>query len=256
MTFASEARMRATVQRLSIVALAAAIQAGAIGFAFAQNAPPAHPSIPGVAPPSYSGPGWAPEEEPATTTEDTSSTDLPVLYVTSVEILRTSAEPEVDIARVTGLAASEGWSAPQLVPTYAGKPFDGVLDLELIATPPSASEDAGGFVPISAVLVLEEGHQFKGVRVRGAENAIAVKQIPGSGRMTINVNDCGTCVGKRFAPEGSMQQPQSGVVRQEDLPKHLRIVKASDGIEGAESEPDRLTLILDDDNTILQAFWE
>ena len=67
---------------------------------------------------------------------------------------------------------------------------------------------------------------------------------------------CGNCVGKRFAPEGSMPQPQSGVVRQEDLPKLLRIVKASDGIEGAEPDPDRLTLILDDDNTILQAFWE
>jgi len=249
--------MRATVQRLSMfAALAAAIQGGAIGFAFAQNGPPAHPSVPGAAPPSDSGPGWGPEEEPATTSQDTSSTDLPVLYVTSVEILRTSAQPEVDIVRVTGLAASEGWSAPQLVPTYPGKPFDGILDLELIATPPTASEDAGGFVPVGAVLTLEEGHQFKGVRVRGAENAIAVKQIPGSGRMTINVNDCGKCMGKKFAPQGSVPQPQSGVVRQEDLPKLLRIVKASDGIRGAESDPDRLTLILDDDNTILEAFWE
>ena len=248
--------MRAIVRQLSMFAFAAAIQGGTMGFAFAQNGPPAHASVPGVAPPSYSGPGWGPEEEPATTPESTSGTDLPVLYVTGVEILRTSAEPELDIVRVTGLAASEGWSAPQLVPTYAGKPFDGILDLELIATPPAASENAGGFVPLSAVMALEQGHSFKGVRVRGAENAIAVKQIPGSGRMTINVNDCGNCMGKKFAPQGSVPQPQSGVVRQEDLPKLLRIVKASDGIRGAESDPDRLTLILDDDNTILEAFWE
>jgi hypothetical protein len=34
------------------------------------------------------------------------------------------------------------------------------------------------------------------------------------------------------------------------------VVKASDGIRNAERDPNRLTLILDDDNTVLQAFWE
>ena len=184
------------------------------------------------------------------------SADLPVLYVTSVEILRASAEPQLDIVRVTGLVASEGWSAPELVPTYAGKPFDGILDLELIATPPEHSENADGFVQVSAILPLEEGQPFKGVRVRGAENAIAVKQIPGFSRATININDCANCTGKKFVTGGSEPQSQQGAIRQEDLPKLLRVVKASDGIRGAEHEPNRLTLLLDDDNTILQAFWE
>jgi hypothetical protein len=182
--------------------------------------------------------------------------DLPVLYVTSVEIFRASAEPEFDIVRVTGLAASQGWSEPQLVPTYAGKPFDDILDLELIATPPEQSQSADGFVQVSAILPLEHGQTFKGVRVRGSENAIATKQIPGIGQLTINVNDCKDCAGKKFATEGSASQAQQGYVRQEDLPKLLRIVKSSDGIRGTEQDPNRLTLILDDDNTILDAFWE
>ena len=248
--------MHLTIRPLAVFAVATLMQGGAIGFALAQNAPAAHPPIPGLAPPSYAGPGWGPEEEPVPTPETTAPADLPVLYVTSVEILRASAEPELDIVRVTGLAASQGWSAPQLVPTYAGKPFDNVLDLELIATPPEQSQDADGFVQVSAIFPLDQGHLFAGVRVRGSENAITIRQIPGTGQATISVNDCANCLGKKFTPLGSASQSQQGVVRQEDLPKLLRIVKTSDGIRDIEQDPNRLTLILDDDNTILEAFWE
>jgi len=242
---------------LAVLSLAAAMQCGPIGFAIAQYAPAAHPPIPGATPPSYSGPGWGPEEEvPAPTPEVAQPADLPVLYVTSVEILRASAEPELDVVRVTGLVASEGWSDPQLVPTYAGKPSDGILDLQLIATPPDQSENAGGFARVSAILPLDPGQGFKGVRVRGSENAITVKQIPGSGEATISVNDCASCVGKKFVPESSSSQSQQGAVRQGDLPKLLRVIKSNDGIRGTEQDPNRLTLILDDDNTILEAFWE
>jgi hypothetical protein len=250
--------MRVMIRPFAVLCFVASMQCGTIGFAVAQYAPAAHPPVPGATPPSYSGPGWGPEEEmpPATPEATQPPTDLPVLYITSVEILRASAEPELDVVRVTGLAASEGWSDPQLVPTYAGKPFDGILDLELIATPPDQSENAGGFVRVSAILPLDPSQGFKGVRVRGSENAIAVKQIPGSGQATISVNDCASCVGKKFVPEGNSLQSQQGAIRQMDLPKLLRVVKASDGIRGTEQDPNRLTLILDDDNTILEAFWE
>ncbi len=244
--------MLATSLRVAVVA--ALIEGGAVGGAFAQYAPPAHPPVPGVAPPSYSGPGWGAEEEQPLLPEAARPSELPVLYVTGVEILRSAAKPELDIVRVTGLAASEGWSEPQLVPTYAGKPFDGVLDLELIAIPPDQSEDASGFVPLSAILPLEPGHPFRGVRVRGSENAITVTQIPGAAQVTIAVDGCTNCVGKKFAPEGSA--PQQGVVREDDLPKLLRILKPTDGIHGIEHDPNRLTLILGEDNTILEAFWE
>ncbi len=236
--------------------VAAAVLGGLIQIASAQNATSEHSPIPGVAPPSLSGPGWGPEEETSQAPGTAAVSDLPVLYVTSVEILRASAEPELDIVRVTGLVSSEGWSAPQLVPTYAGKPFDGILDLELIATPPEHSEAADGFVRVSAIFPLEPGHPFAGVRVRGSENAITIRQIPGGGDAAIRVDDCSNCVGKTFAPAGRASQPQQGVVRQEDLPGLLRIVRASDGIRGMEHDPNRLTVILDESNTILEAFWE
>lgn len=241
------------VRGLTAFAIGAAMQVALFGPALAQGSA----SSPGRAGP---GPAYgtsvqeqlgelaAPEASPAA--------DLPVLYITSVEVLRTSAEPRLDVVRVTGLAASQGWSAPQLVPTYAGKPADGIVDLQFIATPPELSQSAEGFVPVDAVFPLEEGHPFNGVRVRAAENAIVVKQIPGSSQATISINDCRDCVGKKLVSEGATQPGQQGSIRQEDLPKLLRVVRPSDGIRGAKLNPNRLTLILGDDGTIVAAFWE
>jgi len=169
--------------------------------------------------------------------------------------MRTSTEPQLDIVRVTGLTGSQGWSAPQLVPTYVGKPLDGILDLQFIATMPQQTQTAEGFVPIGAVFPLEEGHLFKGVRVRASENAIEIKQLPGVNQAQINVNDCKDCVGKKFVERGKAPG-QQGVVREEDLPKVLRWIIPSRGIRGITHDPNRLNLILGDDNTIIAAYWE
>ena len=179
-----------------------------------------------------------------------------MLYVTNVEVLRATIGPKLDIVRVIGLTGSQGWSAPQLVPTFAGKPLDDILDLQFIATMPSQSQKAEGFVPISAVFALGEGHPFKGVRVRASENAIEVKRIPGSNQASITVNSCKDCTGKKFAERGQAQPGQPGVVRQEDLPNVLRWIIPSRGIRGITHNPNRLNLILSDDNTIVEAFWE
>ena len=238
--------------RLGAYAIAAAMQVGLVGLALSQGTPPA-PG--GGAQPGYPG-GGTQMVEPAPSSETTPGTELPVLYVTSVEVMRTSTEPKLDIVRVTGLTGSQGWSAPQLVPTFVGKPLDGILDLQFIATMPGQTQPAEGFVPIGAVFPLEEGHLFKGVRVRASENAIEVKQLPGMNQAQINLNDCKDCVGKKFVERGQAQPGQQGVVRQEDLPKVLRWIIPSRGIRGITHNPNRLNLILGDDNTIIAAYWE
>ncbi|HEX4615867.1 MAG TPA: hypothetical protein VH230_08130, partial [Stellaceae bacterium] len=224
----------------------------------AQGGPPPSGPPSGAAgqPPGYAGGAAGQTAEPAPSTQSTPGSELPVLYVTSVEVMRTSTEPKLDIVRVTGLTGSQGWSAPQLVPTYVGKPLDGVLDLQFIATMPQQTQSAEGFVPISAVFPLEEGNLFKGVRVRASENAIEVKQMPGMNQAQINVNDCKDCIGKKFLERGQAQPGQQGVVRQEDLPKVLRWIVPSRGIRGITHNPNRLNLILGDDNTIIAAYWE
>jgi hypothetical protein len=170
--------------------------------------------------------------------------------------LRTTIGPKLEIVRVIGLTGSQGWSAPQLVATFAGKPLDDILDLQFIATMPSQSQKAEGFVGLGAVFALEEGHPFKGVRVRASENAVEVKQIPGSSQANITVSGCNDCIGKKFVERGQAQPRQPGVVRQEDLPKVLRWIIPSRGIRGITHNPNRLNLILSDDNTIVEAFWE
>jgi hypothetical protein len=250
----SEDSMNKNFCRLGAFAIAAAMQGGLIGLALAQGTPT--PSGSGAQPQGYSAADNAQMVEPTPSSETSPESELPVLYVTSVEIVRTSMEPKLDIVRVTGLTGSQGWSAPQLVPTFAGKPLDDILDLQFIATVPEQSQKAEGFVPIGAIFPLDQGHPFKGVRVRASENAIEVKQIPGSNQAQISINDCKDCVGKKFVERGQAQASQQGVVRQEDLPKVLRWIIPSRGIRGITHNPNRLNLILSDDNTIVEAFWE
>ena len=123
--------MHNTLSRLAGLVVAAMMQGGLVGLALAQ-APPARPSL-GEPPPQYADPGSEPVAIPGAPPETAAQIELPVLYVTSVEVLRTSTDPRLDIVRVTGLASSQGWSDPELVPTFAGKPMDDVLDLQLIA---------------------------------------------------------------------------------------------------------------------------
>jgi len=246
--------MNNTFRRLAALAIAAAMQGSLLGLALAQGTAPL--SSVGGPPPQYAAPGSEPSVVPAAGPEAATAPELPVLYVTSLEVLRTSTDPRLDIVRVTGLVSSQGWSAPELVPTFAGKPLDDVLDLQLIATSPLQSQAADGFVPIGAVFTLEQDHPFKGVRVRSSENTIEVKPIPGLKQADITVDSCKDCIGKKFAERGQAQAGQASVVREEDLPKVLRWIIPSRGIRGITHNPNRLNLILGDDNTIVEAYWE
>lgn len=254
--------MKKTLRWLGMLAIGAAMQGGLAGIALAQGAPPSGPTaaaptaaaqMPGEPAQGY---GSDTGQEATSPVAAEPGTELPVLYVTSVEILRTQTQPQLDLVRVTGLVGSQGWSSPQLVPTYIGKPLDGILDLQFIATMPLQTEQATGFVPFSAVFPLEEGHEFKGVRVRGSENAIEVDQIPGTKSEQISLNDCKDCVGKKFAERGQAAPGAAGVVRQEDLPKILRWIPPNRGIRGITHNPNRLNLLLGADNTIIAAYWE
>jgi hypothetical protein len=238
--------MRQIYGMFGAVIAAIAVQGALAGLAVAQGAPP--PAA-----------GYAQEgadQGAAGPSGASRPLEMPVLYVTGIEVLRSASEPKFDIIHVTGLASSPGWSSPQLVPFFYGKPADDVFDLQLIASSPQQSQKPEGFVPISAMFTLDAGHPFKGVRVRAADNALELKQMPGVAKAEIKVNDCKECIGKKFAEKGKSPASAANVVREEDLPRGFRAITPTHGVAGIVHNPNRLNLVLDANSTIVMAFWE
>ncbi|HTW50435.1 MAG TPA: hypothetical protein VME45_00895 [Stellaceae bacterium] len=181
---------------------------------------------------------------------------VPVLYVTGIEVIQGVLDPKEVIVRVTGLTSSAGWTAPELIPFYYGKPTDDVLDLQFIATSPEQSQKADGFVPITATFELDPETTFKGVRVRAYANALELKGMTGSVKFDGKVaNDCKECAGKKFVDKGQ-GQAGPGIVYGGDLTPDYRPIGPTHGVKGEVHNPNRINLILDDQNKITMAFWE
>lgn len=182
----------------------------------------------------------------------------PVLRITSVEVIRSSRAPVLDIIRVRGMTSSPGWEEGELMPLTRGLPEDGILQLLFIARAPAEAAPASGFESIEAIFPLESEHPFKGVTVYGAVDSVSVNAIPGYAEGKSNVVDCGKCVGKTFVAKGAaLPTSKAGdVVREEQLGPQVRIIRPGDGIYGSDSNPNRLTLILNKDGRIATAVWE
>ncbi len=246
--------MTRIVPRLCAVAAAMVMMTGLAGYTLAQAPAPAAAG----GPPEGSSQQQPPDSSAAGPTGAARPLEMPVLYVTSVEVLRSSAEPKLDLVRVTGLTSSQGWSGPTLVPFFYGKSADGILDLQFIATSPSQSQKADGFVPIGAIFTMEVGHDFVGVRVRASSNAIELKKMPGSAQVTIKTDSGKDVIGKKYVEKGQKGQGPvaAGSIHGEDLPRDYRVHTPTHGVKGIVHNPNRLNLILDDAKKVVMAFWE
>jgi hypothetical protein len=109
---------------------------------------------------------------------------------------------------------------------------------------------------MDALLELPAGHPYTGIRVRGAENALAIDHLPGATQAEIKINDCHDCVGKRFEETSTPGTVGANAITTASLPRVLRVIRPSDGVHGADLDPNRLTLLLDIKGTIVKAFWE
>ena len=183
----------------------------------------------------------------------------PVVFVTSVEVLRSDRAGGLDVVRVRGVVTGSSWSQPHLIPITQGQPRDGMLDLIFQASAPAGASGLGPFMTVEAILPVETGHPYKGVRVRGGNNAISLKTIPGYAETSAPKEDCAKCIGKFFVAKGG--NPPAGAtaentVREADLPYTLRIIKPTDGIASYALEPNRLTLLLSEDGRIVDGAWD
>jgi hypothetical protein len=214
------------------------------------------------------GPSAAPSSEPQSgavaagpdlTPTNESAESLPVLMIASVEVLRSPHSPTLDIVVARGLTSTDGWTDGTLVPLTRGTPPDGVLDMVLVAQPPPDAAAAAGQAPIQAVLLLAPDHPFKAIRVRGASNAVTLRNVPGFIEAKPSATVCNPCVGKKFLAKGATAPAgiaADQIVREEDLPSNTRVVQPNGGISDMHPDPNRLTLVLGDDGRILDAVWE
>jgi len=183
----------------------------------------------------------------------------PVFWISSVEIMRSTHAPQLDVVRVRGLVTSEGWEEVELVPMTKGSPADGILDLALVAQSPDDSATPAEYAEVEAIFAIEPGHPFKGVRVHGASNRVLLQSLPGYSASPQPPKNCADCTGKLFVAKGQAapaDRATTDVVHEEDLPNTLRVIRESDGVGTMDLNPNRLTILLSDKNEILQATWE
>ena len=54
--------------------------------------------------------------------QDEAPNAAPVFWVSSVEVMRSTHAPQLDVVRVRGLVTTEGWESVELVPLTKGTP--------------------------------------------------------------------------------------------------------------------------------------
>jgi hypothetical protein len=190
---------------------------------------------------------------------DDDGSRAPVMRVTSVEVIRCTHGGTLDIIRVRGLVSSKGWEEAELVPLTRGVPEDGMLELVLVAKAPAQAIEATGFEVVEAIFPLEPNHPFKAVNVHSAQEALALKQLPGFVDGRPAGEDCHQCVGKTLVLKGQSAPPgkkSTEVVMEERLPPNTHIIKSGDGVGKPDSDPNRLTIIVNGEGKITTAVWD
>jgi hypothetical protein len=148
--------------------------------------------------------GPAPPSATANSAPEDRALNAPVLHITSVEVIRSTHGPTMDIIRVRGVTSTSGWEEAELVPLTRGMPVDGILELVFVAHAPADAVEAQGFEPVEAIFPLEPNHPYKGVNVHSASESIVVTELPGYVEGKSVGDDCSKCVGK-ICRQGSVR---------------------------------------------------
>src|SRR5262249_25952440 len=129
----------------------------------------------------------------------------------------------------------------------------------LVGDPPDSPADPAAHGSILAVFPLAGEHPFKAVRVRSATNVILLRSLPGIGEAKPPADACGSCIGKHFVAKGAAATAglaAGQMVREEDLPANVRIIRPTDGVVDVRPNPNRLTIVVGEDGRVVDTLWE
>src|SRR6266849_3073659 len=99
--------MRQVYRMFGAIVAAVAMHGALVGLAFAQGAQQAGQAGQAAAPSGY--PQQGAEQGAAGPSGASRALEMPVLYVTGIEVLRSTGQAKIDIIHVTGLVSSQGW---------------------------------------------------------------------------------------------------------------------------------------------------
>ncbi len=105
--------------------------------------------------------------------------------------------------------------------------------------------------PVEAVLLVEQNHSYRGVRIRSATNVLAVANLPGQADAATAGEDCHACVGRTLGDTAGRN-----TVLRAGLPKGSRVLGPTYPFPDLEPKPNRLTLLVGDDGRVSEAVWQ
>jgi hypothetical protein len=106
-------------------------------------------------------------------------------------------------------------------------------------------------MPMHATLPLSTDFPVKAVRVRSATNSVLLKDLQGIAEVRTPIEPCKRCIGRHFVARGAAipsGMDENQVMRAENLPPTRRIIRATDGIADVNRDPNRLTILVDEDD--------
>jgi len=177
----------------------------------------------------------------------------PIFEVTSLESLVFSYEPRKIAVRAKGLIPTSGWRNPTLIPLSS--PPDGpVLDL-IFAAHPTANAGDASFTEVETIFIFDDlAANISVIRVRAHINALELESVSGSIQLEKTHGfDINSLIGKRI--QTAPDTLTSMGVRLEDLPVEHRILRHRDGLPSLAFSPLRLTITLDQFDTITDVMW-
>ena len=245
--------------RSHLLAVASLLAAAALGASSLAQQPPREQRPGGSAAGAQQGENY-PMPGPLTRmSERVAGPPWPVIMVTSVEVLRFPHSGGLDVIRARGLATSNAWTNPHLVPITRGQPIDGVLDVLFEANAPDGPVEIGPFMPIESAAANRERPSLQGRARAGGHQRDLAEGAAGIHRGAGTKDDCSKCVGKYFLAKDA--SPPAGVpadqlVHEADLAWTLRIIRPTDGIRDYVPDPNRLTLVLSGNGRIVDAGWD
>jgi len=179
----------------------------------------------------------------------------PVYALEKVEVFTFDGGGGPTVVRAQAYVPSENWSQPQLAITAPIGP-DRILDLTFVATT-TGVRATQTFTPQEAVFATDRAMgKIVGVRVRSATNVLNVNSTTGvTEAPNLSLLKCGNLIGLKLVPTKGSRNLDSEVA-EIDLPLPHRLVGPNDVISDTSVNPNRLTVFLDNTQTIMAALWE